>query len=325
MAGLRGSQVSQMGHLQGSPESRRLALASNRDRLAELYGEHRRYTVNYIARRVQPEHSHAVEDLAQDTFVKAWPSLHTVDVRDGSSYRRWLTAVARSRVLDYYRPDRPNAAGRHGGEAPVSPHAPLWWSPRLVDDSAAAATDAVETRLDVRAALAQLPAETRRVLELRYLDGLSRDAVAQRLHRTNVTVGRLRTEGLATLRELLNDGTHAEGSPAPAGERALAVAREQAARHGGQWPTKREVARRAGVAEGTAAAALRSLRAQSAAETVDPILRARHAVAEAHQRVTEQAAATRAQQATRWHTDDQAAQHDAADQATPVFAADGAT
>jgi RNA polymerase sigma factor (sigma-70 family) len=299
-----------------------LALASNRDRLAELYGEHRRYTVNYIARRVEPQHSHAVEDLAQDTFVKAWPALHTVEVRDGSSYRRWLTAVARNRVLDYYRPDRLNAAGRHGAEAPVSPHAPLWWSPRLVDDSASAATDAVETRLDVHAALAQLPTATRRVLELRYLDGLSRDAVAQRMHRTNVTVGRLRTEGLATLREMLNDGTHAEGSPPPAGERALAVAREQIAGPG-QWPTAREVARRAGVSQSTAKAALRSLRAQPSAETADPIARARQAVADAHQRVTAHAADTRAQQAVRWHAEDQAARH-AADQEMAVRAADGA-
>jgi RNA polymerase sigma-70 factor (ECF subfamily) len=304
-----------------------LVLANNRQRLAELYSEHRRYTVNYIARRVEPQHSHAVEDLAQDTFVKAWPSLHQVEVRDGSSYRRWLTTVARNRVLDYYRPDRPNAAGRHGVEAPVSPHAPLWWSPRLVDDPAAAATDAVDTRLDVRAALAQLPADTRRMLELRYLNGLSRDAVARNMRISNQTILARTTEGLATLREKLDDGTHTAGPAAGAGERALAVAREQAARHEGQWPTKREVARRAGVAEGTAAAALRRLRAQSAGETVDPIVRARHAVAQAHQRVIEQAAATRAQQAARWHAEDQATdqRHEhTADHGIAVFAADGA-
>jgi RNA polymerase sigma-70 factor (ECF subfamily) len=309
------------------PEARRLVLANNRQRLAELYGEHRRYTVNYIARRVEPQHSHAVEDLAQDTFVKAWPSLHQVEVRDGSSYRRWLTAVARNRVLDYYRPDRPNAAGRHGVEAPVSPHAPLWWSPRLVDDSAAVATDAVDTRLDVRAALAQLPAETRRVLELRYLDGLSRDAVARNMRISNQTILARITEGLTTLRGTLDDGTDTGGPLPPAGDRAVAVARKQSARHGGQWPTVREVAQRAGVSQGTAAAALRSLRAGPAAETVDPIARARQAVAQAHQRVTEQAAATRAQQAALWHAEDQAVdqRHEhAADQGAAVFTADGA-
>lgn len=323
MAGSRGSQVSQMGHLQGSPEARRLVLAANRERLAELYGEHRRYTVNYIARRVQPEHSHAVEDLAQDTFVKAWPALHTVEVRDGSSYRRWLTAVARNRVLDYYRPDRPNAAGRHSAEAPVSPHAPLWWSPRLIDDSAAVATDAVETRLDVRAALAQLPAETRRVLELRYLDGLSRDAVASNMRIGSQTILARTTEGLAALREKLDDGPHTGGPAAPAGERALAVAREQITDQG-PWPTAREVARRASVSQSTAKAALRNLRPQPSSETVDPIARARQAVVDAHQRVTAQAAATRAQQAARWQADDQAADH-TADQGMVVLAADGAT
>jgi transposase len=227
--------------------------------------------------------------------------------------------VARNRVLDYYRPDRPSAAGRHGVEAPVSPHAPLWWSPRLVDDSAAVATDAVETRLDVRAALAQLPLETRRVVELRYLAGLSRDAVARDLRVSNQTILARTTEGLATLRERLDDGTHTGGLAAPAGERALAVAREQITGQG-QWPTAREVARRASVSQSTAKAALRNLRAQPSAETADPIVRARQAVAEAHQRVTEQAVATRAQQAARWHTEDQAA-----DQGMAVLAADGAT
>jgi RNA polymerase sigma-70 factor (ECF subfamily) len=304
------------------PEARRLALAANRERLAELYGEHRRYTVNYIARRVDPQHCHAVEDLAQETFIKAWPALHTVEVREGSSYRRWLTAVARNRVLDYYRRG-PNAAGRHGVEASVSPHAPLWWSPRLDDDSAVAATDAVETRLDVRAALAQLPAETRRVVELRYLDGLSRDAVARDLRVSNQTILARTTEGLATLRERLDDGTYTGGPAAPAGERAMAVAREQIAGQG-PWPTAREVARRAGVSQSTAKTALRNVRAQPSAKTTDPIVRARQAIADAHQRVTDQAAATRAQQAARWHTEDHAAEH-TADQAMAVLTADGAT
>jgi RNA polymerase sigma-70 factor (ECF subfamily) len=311
-----------MGHLQGSPEARRLVLAANRERLAELYGEHRRYTVKYFARRVQPQHSHVVEDLAQDAFVKAWPGLHTVEVRDGSSYRRWLTAVARNRVLDYYRPDRPSAAGRHGVEAPVSPHAPLWWSPRLVDDSAAVATDAVETRLDVRAALAQLPAETRRVLELRYLDGLSRDAVASSMRIGSRTILARTTEGLVALREKLDGGAHTGGSATPAGERALAVAREQITGQG-PWPTARGVARRASVSQSTAKAALRSLRAQPSVETADPIVRARHAVADAHQRVSAHAADARAQQAARWHADDQTAEHPA-DQQMAVLTADGA-
>jgi hypothetical protein len=82
------------------------------------------------------------------------------------------------------------------------------------------------------------------------------------------------------------------------------------------------------VSQGTAAAALRSLRTGPAAETVDPIVRARHAVAQAYQRVTEQAAATRAQQTAHWHAENQAVdqRHEhAADQGMAVFAADGAT
>jgi RNA polymerase sigma factor (sigma-70 family) len=306
------------------PEARRLALANNRARLAQLYAEHRRYTVNYIARRLKPQHSHVVDDLAQDTFVEAWPALHTVQVRDGSSYRRWLTAVARTRVWKYYyRPDRPNAAGCHGAEAPVSPHSPLWWSSHLVDDSTAAATEAVETRLDVHAALAQLPPVTRRILEQHYLQGLSRPAVARGLRMDNNKVQARITEGLAALRETLDDGTHGPPAP-PASDRALAVAQEQITRHGGQWPTVREVARRAAVSQATAARALRTLRAAPAAETGDPIARARHAVAQAHQRVTAQATETQAQKAAHWHATDQATDH-AANQGAAVLAEDGGT
>jgi hypothetical protein len=47
------------------------------------------------------------------------------------------------------------------------------------------------------------------------------------------------TEGLAALREKLDDGTHTGRSAKPAGERALAVALEQITGQG-PWPTARE-------------------------------------------------------------------------------------
>ena len=196
-------------------ESRRLVLVNNRARLEALYREHRRYAVRYIARRVEPEHQHVVEDLAQETFLKAWPGLHRVRVRDESSWRRWISAVARYRVSSYYRADRPNAAGRHGAETPVSPGSPLWWSPALADESVATATDAVEDRVTLAAALSRLPAPTRQVLELRFLHGLTRDALAQRTRYSNEKIARLTSEGLAALRVMLGaqPGVPAAGTP----------------------------------------------------------------------------------------------------------------
>jgi RNA polymerase sigma-70 factor (ECF subfamily) len=199
----RAEQFPVTAGLVGVAERRRLALANNRERLAVLYREHRRYAVHYIARRLEPQHSHAVEDVAQDVFVKAWPSLHRVEVRDESSYRRWLTAVTRNTLANY------RAAGRQREETPVAPGSPLWGSEHLVDSSAGRAVEAVEDRVDLVAALSRLPAEHRRVLELRFVHGLNQRALIQQTRHSQATIARLTEEGLSALRATLG----VEGQP----------------------------------------------------------------------------------------------------------------
>lgn len=281
-------------------EHRRLALANNRERLAQVYREYQPHTVRYIARRVEPQHSHAVEDLAQETFLRAWPDLHKVQPRDGGSLHGWLSTIARYRVASYYRPDRPNAAtGQHAAETPIATDSPFWGSRHLVDQSATANADAVEDRLDLHAALPRLSAEARQVLEMRYLRGLSRDAVAKQLHHSKDKIDKLTDEGLTGLRGMLGDIPHVRESAAAIAETtdSMVCARQAVA----------EVHRR--VAEGEPRHVGQPVPAPAECrcdEFADSMARARAAVAQAHQRVAQGAdrgadEAARAEQLARWH------------------------
>jgi RNA polymerase sigma-70 factor (ECF subfamily) len=60
-----------------------------------------------------------------------------------------------------------------------------------------------ETLLRVAAALAELPEEQRRAVELRHLKGLSLNAISAELRRTEASVAGLLRRGLKKLRELM--------------------------------------------------------------------------------------------------------------------------
>lgn len=283
-------------------EHRRLALANNRDRLAEVYRAYRLHTVRYIARRVEPQHSHAVEDLAQETFIRAWPELDEVEAGDWGSLHGWLSSIARYRVASYYRPDRPNAAKSHAAETPIATDSLLWRS-HHVDTSVGADADAVEDRLDLQAALARLPAESRRVVEMRYLQDLTHAAVTKQLHCGKYKVDRLTREGLTALRGLLGDTAQrrvpddAHADPMVRARQAVAEAHQR-------------------VAEGERRRDEETVHASGGEDTAgDPVARARSPVAQAHQRVAQGAArgaageVERAHVPARRHAEDPAAGH----------------
>jgi RNA polymerase sigma-70 factor (ECF subfamily) len=98
---------------------------------------------------------HEAEDLAQETFVEAWRSLHRFDGR--ARFSTWLYGILRHRFLKSRRKRRPvieddvERSGRPSREA----------------EPLAAAVQAEEATL-VLAALAVLPDEHRAVLELRF-------------------------------------------------------------------------------------------------------------------------------------------------------------
>lgn len=141
------------------------------------------------------------EDVVQEAFLSLWRSGARYD-RGRGSVRSWVLRAVHNRAIDAFRREA----------ATVSRDIP--------DDGITGALSAgeridleVERRDDarlVRSALAELPADQRRVIELAYFGGLSHGQIAEVLGLPAGTVkGRMRL-GLSKLRVALGDpgGVH---------------------------------------------------------------------------------------------------------------------
>jgi RNA polymerase sigma factor (sigma-70 family) len=216
-----------MPGMRRGPVERAASMVASRDRLAGLYAEYRPWAVRFISGRVQDRDKHVAEDLAQDTFLRAWPTLATAEFTAASPPRPWLATIARRVVADHYR----SGSGlQRAAETLVAEDSPVWQTV-AVTPTAGSAEDAVAERREaaLTAALGELPVETRRVLELRYLQGQSRREAAQELGRGTATVDRRAAAGLAALRgdAVLTAAVTAREDPLDRARRAVAEAHQR--------------------------------------------------------------------------------------------------
>jgi RNA polymerase sigma-70 factor (ECF subfamily) len=135
------------------------------------------------------------EDVLQETFVQVWRQADRFDASRGG-VMAWVVTIARSRAVDRLRArgaaERAEIASRaEDDDIPTS-------SP---SDEA----EQRELRGRVCEALAALPAEQRRALELSYFDGLSQTEIAARLGDPLGTVKTRVRLGLGKLASLLRE------------------------------------------------------------------------------------------------------------------------
>lgn len=161
----------------------------NRDALADLYD---RYAAQLlaIASRMLGDRPEA-EDLLHDVFLEAWRQASGYDGGRGT-VRTWLVVRLRARTLDRLRLRKllqPAAAMPVATAPPVEP----------------------ETATVARA-LAALPAEQRRAIELAYYHGLSAAEIADAERAPLGTVKSRISAAMSKLRATLGSGA-AEGTP----------------------------------------------------------------------------------------------------------------
>jgi RNA polymerase sigma-70 factor (ECF subfamily) len=122
-----------------------------------------------IAKRILRSAEEA-EDIVQETFLELWRRAPQFDGRRGGLCA-WVVTIARSRAIDRLRSSA--TAGRAVDEASVSPEVQPTAPPSPI-----AETERRLTESKVADALAALPPEQRRTIQLAYFDGLSQTEIA---------------------------------------------------------------------------------------------------------------------------------------------------
>jgi RNA polymerase sigma-70 factor (ECF subfamily) len=188
------------GHLTPSawPEDRladRAALArmanGEPDAVGELYDRLAR-PVYSLALRILRNSADA-EDIVQDVFSQAWRQAGRYDATRGT-VAAWLLTLTRSRAIDRLRARR---ARPDDVVAELDPNIP---DAGISADLQIHSSQQVEL---VRAALEQLPALQRIVLELAYYEGLTHTEIAERLEQPLGTVKTRIRQAVLRLRESL--------------------------------------------------------------------------------------------------------------------------
>ena len=155
--------------------------------LGQLYDRHAPAMLGVASRILRGRQD--AEDLVHDVFVEAWQKASDYDARRGS-VRSWLLVRVRSRGIDRLRSieaARRAAMIPPGAEEDRS-EPPRWDGP---------------DRERARAALAALPEDQRRLVELGYYEGLSCAEMAQRVGIPIGTVKSRLAAAVAKLRQSL--------------------------------------------------------------------------------------------------------------------------
>lgn len=170
----------------------------DRGALASLYDRHASVLLGLAMRIVRDRRE--AEDLLHDVFLEAWRSAKDFDPKRGRA-RTWLAIRMRSRALDHQKSAR---VSRNAGDAGLD---------LLVDDGEAKSPDHAR----VRAALAELAVEQRRVLELAYFEGLSCTEIAARV---SIPVGTVKSRIAAGLDRLRNGLARRSSAPLAPSEKS---------------------------------------------------------------------------------------------------------
>jgi RNA polymerase sigma-70 factor, ECF subfamily len=160
--------------------------------LAELYDLYGGLAYSLVLRVVRDQS--IAEDLVQETFLRVWNRVHSIDTEKGA-IGPWLLAVARNRAIDYLR----SSEGRDRNvavELDEAGHASLY------REMEAGILHADQVRR-VREAMDKLEPNHRTVMELAYFEGLSQSEMSAKMGQPLGTIKTWVRSALQSLREEL--------------------------------------------------------------------------------------------------------------------------
>lgn len=166
--------------------------AGDTDALSSLYDETSGILFGLTQRILR--NSHDAEEALLDAYSRAWRLAGRYS-RDRGPVLNWLMTITRSIAIDRLRAARPPAEDLDSV------------SPRYVAAAGNPQTDAEhgQQQARIRSALAHLPGEQRKAIELAFYHGLTHSELADRL---GLPLGTVKTRlrlGMGRLRQLLGD------------------------------------------------------------------------------------------------------------------------
>ncbi|MEO7598312.1 MAG: sigma-70 family RNA polymerase sigma factor [Opitutus sp.] len=173
----------------------RLMAEGDRRACADLYDRFSRPLYS-VALRILNDQSEA-EDIVQDVFLALWEKAGSFDVARGSAFG-WAITLTRNRAIDRLRTRRRRSTLLSESFVEDLPGGSSTVDPDSADDLIFK-----EKTIEVRAALATLPAEQVRALELAFFSGLTQQEIAARLSEPLGTVKARIRRGLLKLRDTL--------------------------------------------------------------------------------------------------------------------------
>lgn len=187
----------------GSPDERagvnsaliRRMAGGDRDALAELYDNLSRPLYS-TARHILNDASEA-QDVVHDVFLSLWKNAASFDSSRGAAFS-WAVTLTRNRSIDRLR-SRANRARLLGNSIPDD----LGYGSEDDMIGADSRVDIGDRAVAVRSALAELPKEQQRALELAFFSGLTQREIAETLSEPIGTVKARIRRGLIKLRDTL--------------------------------------------------------------------------------------------------------------------------
>lgn len=183
-----------------------LNLIAQQDTLAfeELYQRHSQIVFNLIVRIIRDRS--AADEILQESFWQAWKKAG--DYRGSGAGAAWLYRIARNKALDAVRKQK-RVAERSAVESHIDDDSSLPMisaTSDVVPGSASVVERQVAQSLDrehLRDALAAIPDEQRKCLEMAYFEGYSQSQISEEL---GVALGTVKTRvriGLEKLEHIL--------------------------------------------------------------------------------------------------------------------------
>jgi len=137
------------------------------------------------------------EDMVQEIFLRIWRKPESYVAQRGR-FVTWLTSVTRNRSVDEVR-----SRGRRFRHETASPEEQERELPASEQDDPALTAELSDQRRLILAALKQIPAEQREIIELAYFGGLTQQEIAERLSQPLGTVKTRIRLGMQKLRAAL--------------------------------------------------------------------------------------------------------------------------